>query len=162
MRGVDPDLVPGRGLETHEGAGLGAVAMQHVRLQLPDEALKARPHLKIRRVRFTANGQSMNAELEARRDLRQRLLGAFAAGQAVGDDADMVATVGLAVGEIEDMAKDAADGRARRVQDTKRPAIDNGHDQNRRPRRAPMPPAIAGATTMGGYETVTRRIDGIL
>ena len=60
----------------------------------------------------------MNAELEARRDFRQRLLGAFAAGEAVGDDADMVAAVGLAVGEIEDMAEDAADGRARRVQDT--------------------------------------------
>ena len=74
----------------------------------------------------------MNAELEARRDFRQRLLGAFAAGQAVGDDADMVAAVGLAVGEIEDMAEDAADGRARRVQDAKRLAFDNGHDQNQR------------------------------
>ena len=62
----------------------------------------------------------MNAELEARGDFRQRLLGAFAAGEAVGDDADMMAAVGLAVGEIEDMAENAADRRARGVQDPKR------------------------------------------
>ena len=74
----------------------------------------------------------MNAELEARRDFRQRLLGAFAAGEAVGDDADMMAAIGLAVGEIEDMAEDAADRRARRVQDTKRLTVDDRHDQNQR------------------------------
>ena len=54
----------------------------------------------------------MNAELEAGGDFRQRLLGALAAGEAVGNDADVMAAVGLAVGEIEDMAKNAAD-RAR-------------------------------------------------
>lgn len=58
----------------------------------------------------------MNAELEARGDFRQRLLGAFAAGEAVGDDADVMAAIGLAVGEIEDMAENAADRRARGVQ----------------------------------------------
>ena len=62
----------------------------------------------------------MNAELEPRSDFRQRLLGAFAAGEAVGDDADVMAAVGLAVGEIEDVAENAADRRARGVQDTKR------------------------------------------
>ena len=71
-------------------------------------------------MRFAADGEAMDAELEARRDLRQRRLGAFAAGQAVGDDADMMAAVGLAVGEIEDVTEDAADRRAHRVQDTKR------------------------------------------
>ena len=44
----------------------------------------------------------------------------------------MMAAIGLAVGEIEDMAEDAADRRARRVQDTKRLTFDNGHDQNQR------------------------------
>ena len=62
----------------------------------------------------------MNAELEARRDLRQRRLGALAAGEAVGDDADVMAAVDLAVGEIEDVAENAADRGAHRVQDTKR------------------------------------------
>ena len=62
----------------------------------------------------------MNAELQARRDLPERRFGAFAAGQTVGDDADMMAAIGLSVGEVEDVADDAADRCAHRVQDTKR------------------------------------------
>ena len=49
--------------------------------------------------------------------VRQRRVGAFAAGQAVADDADVVAALGLAVGEIEDMAENAADRRARHMHD---------------------------------------------
>ena len=79
-----------------------------------------RPHQNVGGKGFAANGEAMNAELEAGRDFRQRRLGAFAAGQAVGDDADMVAAVGLAVGEVQDVTEDAADRRAHRVQDTKR------------------------------------------
>ena len=75
----------------------------------------------------------MNAELEARGDFRECLLGAFAAGQAVGDDADVMAAIGLTVGEIENMTKDAAHGRARRMQDPKRLAFDDSHDQRRSP-----------------------------
>ena len=51
---------------------------------------------------------------------RQRGFRPFAAGKAVGDDADMMAAVGLAVGEVEDVTEDSADRRANRVQDTKR------------------------------------------
>ena len=168
MRRIDPDHSLGRGPQAQEGAGLGAVAVQDVRLQSPDQPLKSRPHLNIRRARFAANGQATNAELEARRDFRQCLLGAFAAGQAVGDDADMVAAVGLAVGEIEDMAEDAADGRTRRVQNTKRLAIDNGHDQNQ---RSPAGAGVAGvegsgrwhdgrhAVATGGHAACDRRRD---
>jgi hypothetical protein len=58
------------------------------------------------------NGDAMHAELEAGRDLRKRCFGALAAGQAVGDDADMVAAIGLAVGEVEDMTEDSPDRRA--------------------------------------------------
>ena len=86
----------------------------------------------------------MNAELEARGDFRQRLLGAFAAGEAVGDDADVMAAVGLAVGEIEDMTEDAADRRARRVQDTKRLAFDHRHDQNQRSPTSTVSPGLSG------------------
>ena len=118
------------GAQTHEGAGLGAVAVQHVRLQLPDQALEAGPDQKVGRQRLAADRDAVHAELEARRDLRQRLLGAFAAGEAVGDDADMMAAIGLAVGEIEDVAENAADRRAHRVQDAKRLTVDEGHDQN--------------------------------
>ena len=108
MRRVDPDGVVRAGLEANEGAGLGAVAMQDVRLQLPDQAPEARPYQEVGRERIAANGEAVNAELEARGDFGERLLGAFAAGQAVGDDADVMAAVGLAVGQIEDMAKDPA------------------------------------------------------
>ena len=59
----------------------------------------------------------MHAERKARGDLGQRRVGAFAAGQAVGDDADLMAAIGLAVGEVEDVTEDAAHRRAHRVQD---------------------------------------------
>src|SRR6187551_172141 len=156
MRGVDPDPVAGSGFETHVGAGLGAVTMQHVRLQLADHALEAGPHQKIARQRLTANGGAMNAELELGSDFRQRLFGAFTAGEAVGDDADVMTAVGLAVGEIEDMAENAADRRARGVQDTKRLTVDEGHDQNQRA------PASTSAATRHGIGAGTPRIARIL
>ena len=71
-------------------------------------------------MRLAANGEAMDAELQARRDLGQCGGGAFAAGQAIGDQADVMAALGLAVGEVEDMAEDSANRRAHRVQDTKR------------------------------------------
>src|SRR6185437_4303736 len=51
--------------------------------------------------------------------------GAIAAGKAVGNEADMVTAVGLAVGQVQDMTEDSTDRRANRVQDTKR-LIGNG------------------------------------
>ena len=66
------------------------------------------------------NGDTSNAKLESGRNLGQRRLGAFAAGQAVGDNADMVAAIGLSVGEIQDVAEDSADRRAHRMQNSKR------------------------------------------
>jgi hypothetical protein len=71
----------------------------------------------------------MDAELEAWRDFLKRRLGAFATGPAVGDDADVVAAVGLAVGEVQDVTEDSPDRCAHRVQDTKRLIGSRGHDQ---------------------------------
>ena len=132
------------------------MAVQHVRLQFADHALESGPHQKIARQRLAANGRAVNAELEARGDFRQRLLGAFAAGEAVGDDADVMAAVGLAVGEIEDMAENAADRRARGVQDTKRLTVNERHDQNQRA------PASTSAATRHGIGAGTPRITRIL
>src|ERR1700710_1122316 len=100
MRCVDPNGAAGTAFEPDEGAGLGAMTVQYVRLQPPDQAHEMRPYQNVRGKGLAADGETMKAELEARRDLGQRRLGAFAAGQAVGDDADMMAAVGLAVGEI--------------------------------------------------------------
>ena len=120
------------------------MTVQHVRLQLADHALESGPHQQIARQRLTANGRAVNAELETRGDFRQRLLGAFAAGEAVGDDADVMAAVGLAVGEIEDMAENAADRRARGVQDPKRLTVNERHDQNQRSPTSTVSPGLRG------------------
>ena len=73
-------------------------------------------------------------------------IGAFAAGEAVGDDADMMAAIGLTVGEIQDVPENAADRRARRVQDTKRLTFNHRHDQNQRsPTSTVSPGPIGGA-----------------
>ena len=44
MRRVDANVLFERGLQADEGAGLGAVAVQDVRLQPPDQAHETRPH----------------------------------------------------------------------------------------------------------------------
>jgi hypothetical protein len=92
----------------------------------------------------------MNAELEARGYFRQRLFGALAAREAVGDDADVMAFIGLAVGEIQDMAKNAAHRGARRVQDTKGLSVNDRHDQNQRSPTSTVSPGlmdVPGGTT---------------
>jgi len=54
----------------------------------------------------------MNAKLEPGRDFGQCGLGALAPGQAVGDEADVVAAVDLSIGEVQDVTEDSADRRA--------------------------------------------------
>jgi hypothetical protein len=130
--------------------------VQHVGLQFPYHSLESDPHQNVGWERLTANRRAVNAELESRRDFRQRLLGTFAAGEAVGDDADMMAAIGLAVGEIEDMTENAPDRGARGVQNTKRLTFNKRHDQNQRA------PAGAGAATGHGSGAGTPRIAGIL
>jgi hypothetical protein len=106
--------------------------MQDVRSQPPDQIFEMRPYQNIGGVGLAVNGKTPNAELEAGRDLGQRRLGAFAAGEAVRDDADMVAAIGLTIGNVEDVTEDSADRRANRVQDTKRLIWFVGHRQNQR------------------------------
>src|SRR5215468_4206263 len=60
----------------------------------------------------------MNAELETRRDVGEGACRALPARQAVGDDSNVVAALGLAIGEIKDMTKNAANRRAHHMQNT--------------------------------------------
>ena len=120
MRRVDPNEAFRAAFHPDEGASLGAVSVQDIRLQSLDQVHETRPYQNVRGMRFAANGYSPNAKFEAGRDFLKRCLGAFAAGQAVGDNADMVAAVGLSVGEVQDVTEDSADRRAHRMQDTKR------------------------------------------
>ena len=69
---------------------------------------------------LAVNSETPNAQLEARGDLLKRGLSTFAAGETVGDNADVVAALGLSVGEIQDVTEDTTDRGANRVQDAKR------------------------------------------
>jgi len=115
-----------------------------------------RPHQNIGGVGFAVDGKTPNAELEPGRNLRQRRLGAFAAGQAVGDNADMVAAVSLSIGNVQDVTENSADRRAHRVQDTKRLIDILGHDQNQRSATRTVSPGLtavpSGTTTRIGSE----------
>ena len=120
------------GSQTDESAGFGAVAMQDIRLQPPDQVHEMRPHQNVRGMWFAMNGDTANAKLKVWGDLLKRRLGTLAAGETVGDDAYMVAAVGLSLGEIEDVADDTANRRADRMQDTKRLIRRLPHVQNQR------------------------------
>ena len=132
-----------RRLQPDEGAGLGAVAVQHIRLQPLDQAHEMRPHQHVGGKRLAADREAMHAEFQAWRDFLQRGFGALAAGEAVGDDSDMMAAIGLAVGEIQDVAENSADRRAHRVQDTKRLTFNHGHDQNQRSPTSTVSPGLS-------------------
>ncbi len=69
MRRVDADGALCSALQADEGAGLGAVAVQNVRLQAADQPHELRPDQSIGRARFAADGEAVHAELQARRDL---------------------------------------------------------------------------------------------
>ena len=78
-------------------------------------------------MRLAANGDAMHAERKARLHLGKRRVGALAAGQAVGENADLMAAFDLSLREIEDMAEDAADRRAHGVQNSQRIGRNGSH-----------------------------------
>src|ERR1700733_14917471 len=118
--------------------------MQHVRLQPRDQIFEMRPYPEIGGVWFAVDGKTPNAKLEAGRNLRQRRVGAFAPGQAVGDDADMVTAIGLSIGYVQDVTENSADRRAHRGQDTKRLICILRHDQNQRSPTRTVSPGLMG------------------
>src|SRR5262249_14447488 len=107
------------GAHAEVSAGLGTMTMQNVRLEAARQPPELSPGHDVERGGFASDPKAMHAKLHALCDLGQRLIGALASGQAVGDDPDLMPAVGLAVGEIEDVTKNAANGRTHRVQDTK-------------------------------------------
>src|SRR5271167_1674258 len=101
--------------------------MQHIRLHRPDHAHELHPDHEIARPWLAADRNPVHPERQTRRDFGKRLVGALAAGQAVGDNADLVPALGLSVGEIEDMTKNAADRRTHGMQNAKRLNGGRGH-----------------------------------
>ncbi|BEV44126.1 hypothetical protein CRBSH125_03090 [Afipia carboxidovorans] len=63
-------------------------------------------------MRLAADGDAVDAELHLRRDLAQCDVGTLTTGQAVGENADLVPALGLAIGKVKNMADDAANGGA--------------------------------------------------
>ncbi len=108
VRRVDADGGAGR-IKPDEGAALGAVSVQHVRMErraMPRYLHEAR---EVSRPELALHGKPRDAELHLRRDSRERGLGAGAAGRAVADDADVMTARGLAARDIEDVPENAAD-----------------------------------------------------
>ncbi len=103
----------------------------------------------------------MNAELQPRLDLRQRRRGAFAAGDAVGDDADVMTALDLAVCKVQDVAKNPADGGAHDMQDAKRLALGHGQHQHLRTNTVSPQPDSVGAKARDKIAARTLRISRI-
>jgi hypothetical protein len=78
-------------------------------------------------MRLAADGDAVHPEREARFHLGERRLRAFAAGEAVGQDADLMPAFDLSLRKIEDVTKDAADRRAHGVQDSQWIGGNRGH-----------------------------------
>jgi hypothetical protein len=83
--------------------------MQDVRLQPPGQAHETQPHQNVHGKWLAADAETMDTKLEAWRDFFKRRLGAFATGRAVGDDAGVVAAIGLALGEVQDVTENSTD-----------------------------------------------------
>ena len=119
---VTPDLL------TH----LTRMAVHDIGIELADEGHDAHPDQNVVRRRFAVNGNSIDAELQSRRNLRKRFIRALAAGEAVGQNPDIMTAIDLTVGEIENVPEDATDRRADSVQDAKRPVGWRRHDRRSR------------------------------
>ena len=150
MRRVDADGVVGAPPHADEGAGLGAVAVHDVGLELRDQAPNPQPHQDVVERGFAADRQAMHPELQPWRELGKRLVRAFAAGEAVGENPDMMAAIDLAIGDVEDVAEDAADRCAHGVQDAKRLVGRGGHESE---------PALDGLCQQ--FHEISRRIKSL-
>jgi hypothetical protein len=74
------------------------------------------PRQNIARRWLTLNGETVNSQLQARGDLLERRIGAFAARQAIRDDTYVMAAVGLAICKVQDVAESSTYRRAQCVQ----------------------------------------------
>src|ERR1700753_3723312 len=124
MRGVNADEALRARPHAGECTGLSAMPVHDIGLHLRDQILQACPDQGVGEMRLTVNRDPVDAKFQPRRDLRETGSRASLAGQAVGDDADVVARVDLAVGEVEDVTNDSANRCTHRVDYSKRSVAD--------------------------------------
>ena len=101
--------------------------VQNVRLETADQRGELRPDQGVGGVRLAADRDAVHPECEPRFQFGERSISTFAAGEAVGEDADLMTAFDLSLCKIEDVAKDAADRRAHRVQDSQRIGRNSSH-----------------------------------
>ena len=85
-------------------ATLGAMAMHHVRVHLPQAAAHHRQCLHIRRRRQARHGQADDAQAQGRGQIRQPAGGLLAAGGGA-DNAHLVSGARLLHGQIQHVAE---------------------------------------------------------
>jgi hypothetical protein len=107
------------------------------------------------------NGDAVHAEREARGNRCERSRRPVAARQAVGDDPDLVASVDLPVGEVDDVTENAANGRAHRMQDSER-LIRRRHDQYQIPPTTAVPAQFDRTRAMNRQQAASARDMGNL
>ena len=127
MRRVDANATRRARLQSDESPSLGAVPMQDIWLYPPHEPHKTHPCQNVSRVWLAVNGETINPEFEPWRYLVERCFSALAAGQAIGDDADLIAPLGLPIGQIQYVAENSAYRRSKRVENTNGLIRDSRH-----------------------------------
>ena len=120
MRCVDADRFGPMWQHADEGASLRAMTVQNVRIESAGDRMKMAKRQDIGRPGLPMNRDAMNTEGQARSDLCECRISPFAAGQAVCKDSHMMAKIGLAVREVDNMSEDAADRGTDGMQNSKR------------------------------------------
>ena len=92
--------------------------MQDIWLYPPHEPHKTHPCQNVSRVWLAVNGETIDPEFEPRRYFVERCFSTLTAGQAIGDDADLIAPLGLPIGQIQYVAENSAYRRSKRVENT--------------------------------------------
>jgi hypothetical protein len=112
------------GVESHSGIGAAfrAVAVHNVGADLRDSAHDMPEHGDIAWPYVAAHGKAADAECKRWREFSQNIVSARTAGITVGDQPNAVSACDLFPRQIEHMAEQAADWRAKDVQN-----VQGGH-----------------------------------
>ena len=120
VRRVDPDCARRGRREPRQRRTLGAVAVQHVRRGASDVAGDCAQRGNIGRAELAGDGDALKAKRKQRLKFGKRRVGARAAGRTIDNQADAMAAFGLAAGDVEHVAEQAADRSPQDVHDVQR------------------------------------------
>lgn len=107
-------------------SALGALAMHHIGLQLPDQPRDQAENREIPHIRIAMHRQAMEPERQMGFELGQQRVAALASGHGIADDPDRVPARDEALHQIIDMPEQAAHRGAESQQDAQG-ALGFGH-----------------------------------